>query len=388
METQDNYKYLNDENKYKIYSDGRVYSCIRNSFMKAYYGKIRKFYTIKLTVNKNLVAYTLHTLIYSLFKGDIEKGQYITFKDGNEHNINIDNLIVISRNTNKNEITFDKNEWKFIPGYENRYIINKNGIVKSLICDKILENNHNKKFDQSYTSVKLVDKDGKRNSYLVHTLVYCTFIGDIQENMVVDHINTNKFDNNVNNLRLITKSENSKNWIRKKYENNKDKLLSKKFINIETKYKNIDLSNYSINKYGQIINNHNKLLKSIDFNLYKIAMLKDKNTKKHYNIRIHQLVATIFLDNPNNYEIVHHKDNYRANNYYKNLEWTTQKQNIMYTQAKKVKQISLDGKLIKIFDCVNDVFRELNKQYGANIRMVCNGKRQTAFGYKWEWVNE
>ena len=41
-----------------------------------------------------------------------------------------------------------------------------------------------------------------------------------------------------------------------------------------------------------------------------------------------------------------------------------------------------------IFDCINDVFRELNKQYGANIRLVCNGKRQTAFGYKWEWVNE
>ena len=56
-----------------------------------------------------MVAYTLHTLIYGLFKGDIQKGQYITFKDGNEHNINIDNLIVISRNTNKNEITFDKN---------------------------------------------------------------------------------------------------------------------------------------------------------------------------------------------------------------------------------------------------------------------------------------
>jgi pyruvate kinase len=39
------------------------------------------------------------------------------------------------------------------------------------------------------------------------------------------------------------------------------------------------------------------------------------------------------------------------------------------------------------YGIINDVFRELNKQYGANIRWVCDGKRKTAFGYKWEWVN-
>jgi hypothetical protein len=55
---------------------------------------------------------------------------------------------------------FNKDEWKFIPDYEERYIINKEGVVKSLITNKILEDNYNEQFEQSYKSVKLIDKDG------------------------------------------------------------------------------------------------------------------------------------------------------------------------------------------------------------------------------------
>ena len=37
------------------------------------------------------------------------------------------------------------------------------------------------------------------------------------------------------------------------------------------------------------------------------------------------------------------------------------------------------NKIIKTFDSINDAFRELNKNYGANIRWVCEGKRNSAF---------
>jgi hypothetical protein len=383
---QDNYKFLNDENKYKIYSDGKIFDCIQNCFINPSYNKTNNNYYIRLNVNNKKINYTIHTLVYKLFKGNINKDEYITYKDGNVHNFNINNLLIANKKNSKFQILFDENEWKYIIGYEKRYIINKKGEIKSLLTNKILENNYNKKFNESYLSVKLIDDNGIRNSYLVHTLVYITFIGQIEENMVIDHINTNKFDNNISNLRLITKSENSKNWIRPKYIKNNDEILSENFINIGMKYKNIDLSEYNINEYGQIKNNNNKLLKLINFNLYKIAMLIDKNTKKKYNVRIHQLVALIFIDNPHKYDIVHHKDNNRNNNYYKNLEWTSHKKNIMYSQAKKVAQLSLDGELIKKYDCVTDIFREFNKQYSANIRHVCNGKRKTAFGYKWKWI--
>jgi hypothetical protein len=380
------YKYLNDEKKYKIYNNGNIFSIKTNKFLKSSYSKNHNNYNISLVIDNKNKKFVIHTLIYKLFIGEIKKGHYITFIDDDSSNSNIDNLIEISRRNNKKKILFDENIWKFIPEYEDRYIINRKGIVKSLIIDKILEDTYNTQFEQAYKSVKLIDKEGNRNSFLIHTLVYKTFVGDIPKNMVIDHIDRDKFNNNLENLRLLTQSENSKNCIRTDIQKNDLDILSSNFINIGKKYNNFDLSNYTINEYGQIKTKTNKLMKLSNQRNYKIISLIDKLNNKRHNIRINQLVATIFLENPNNYKIVHHKDNNRENNQISNLEWTDHKQNITYSQGKKIAQYSLNDEFIKEFDSVNDAFRELGKQYGANIRWVCDGKRQTAFGFKWKWV--
>jgi hypothetical protein len=124
---------------------------------------------------------------------------------------------MVSRRENKRKLIFDTDIWQFIPGYEDKYIINRQGDIKSLISNKLLEDNHNIKLPNGYKAVKLIDKQGKRNSFLVHNLVYITFVGAKTKKLVIDHINQNKLDNNLSNLREITQSENSKNWIRKQY---------------------------------------------------------------------------------------------------------------------------------------------------------------------------
>ena len=56
---------------------------------------------------------------------------------------------------------------------------------------------------KGYWRVKLYGK-----SYYVHRLIYMMFHGHIPRNKQVDHINRDRSDNRLENLRLVTKNEN------------------------------------------------------------------------------------------------------------------------------------------------------------------------------------
>ena len=49
---------------------------------------------------------------------------------------------------------------------------------------------------------------------------------------------------------------------------------------------------------------------------------------KNRNIKVHKCVAEAFVPNPNNYDVVNHKDGNKLNNNANNLEWTTKKGNV------------------------------------------------------------
>lgn len=132
---------------------------------------------------------------------------------------------------------------------------------------------------------------------------------------------------------------------------------------------------------------------------YGVALSKSgiKETKK-----IHRLVAETFINNPNNYNYINHIDCNKTNNNVKNLEWCTQKYNVQEAHkhnlrkyvkgeknvnSKKVKQYDLKGNLIKIWDCTMDIQRQLGFK-NCNISLNCLGKRRTAYGFKWRYINE
>lgn len=103
--------------------------------------------------------------------------------------------------------------WRNIEGYDGLYQISNLGRVKSLKPkERVLKNILGK---NGYYVVSLY-KDKKEKRVLVHRLVAETFIPNLSNKPVVDHINTIKTDNNVNNLRWATIKENNNNCITKK----------------------------------------------------------------------------------------------------------------------------------------------------------------------------
>lgn len=59
-----------------------------------------------------------------------------------------------------------------------------------------------------------------------------------------------------------------------------------------------------------------------------VSLCKNKKRKNFY---VHRLVATYFVDNPRSVKVVNHLDLNKKNNYYKNLEWCTCQENVLYS---------------------------------------------------------
>lgn len=93
---------------------------------------------------------------------------------------------------------------------------------------------------------------------------------------------------------------------------------------------------YEINHNGDIRNRKtNRILKgSLTPDGYKINMLRGEDNQSHF-IKVHRLVAEMFLPNPNNYTIVNHIDGNRSNCNVNNLEWATSKQNATVGNVKE-----------------------------------------------------
>lgn len=177
---------------------------------------------------------------------------------------------------------------------------------------------------------------------------------------------------------------------------------------------------YQVSDYGRVKSldrffdkTHHYLTKILspakDKNGYlKVQLCKNKKCKMFF---VHRLVGDAFIFNPENKPLYNHlkvvtKD--YCNNNVDNLVPATNSENQKYAYAigtkkpnpnmkgiiginnpcsRKVAQYSLDNKLIKIWDCFNDVTRELGFLHG-NLVSCCKGRYKQAYGYVWKYVKE
>lgn len=178
-------------------------------------------------------------------------------------------------------ISLEGEIWKDIPDYKGLYMVSNKGRVLSLGRISLMEDgrmlrlnpkilNPQKTGVNGYYRVNL-RKEGITNMCNVHRLVAQTYIPNPFNKPYIDHIDTNKTNNNVENLRWCTAKENMNNpltvnqakdshkdfqrlWNLRSVVSLKEGVIIKKYNSI----KEVSLDNYSPDCVWLVCNGKNK----------------------------------------------------------------------------------------------------------------------------------
>ena len=282
------------------------------------------FYTTKNNINKK---YRLNRLVYFSFNLDIDPTLLIHHKDGNKKNDNLNNLesVTASENIRYSYATGNHRSQKInTTEYINIKELHLNGISQKEISKiygvarhtisrilnqklNLFSKSFNLTLDQHKTIVKLY-KEGKSKTQ-------------------ISHIMKTSVQNVFHSLKYNLSEEKPKQILTKHVDQNN--ILWKPIIIDKIGYP------YFINSDGNIKNIDGKLMKqSIDRDGYKRIRLGKCKERC-----VHRLVSIIFIPNPENKPLVHHKDKNRQNNQISNLEWATAKENSQFRHRVEKTQI-------------------------------------------------
>lgn len=191
---------------------------------------------------------------------------------------------------------------------------------------------------------------------------------------------------------------------------------------------------YKIDKFGNVLSTKNNIILKPKISRGYLTVCLFNNGRRKYKF-VHRLVAETYIQNPNGYNVVNHKDENKLNNHVDNLEWCTTEYNINYgTRTKRALETNLkndhfiklanqlresnfyqkrteklrkDGTYLRmakesksrcgkkvicietgiIFDSMNDAAKEYGIHQGS-ISSCCNHKTHTAGGYHFEFIKE
>lgn len=162
---------------------------------------------------------------------------------------------------------------------------------------------------------------------------------------------------------------------------------------------------YIVSNEGELIGKSGNPRKYyVNANGYATVGIKVGNVSKAH--KVHRLVAEAFIPNPDNLPFVNHIDGNKLNNHVHNLEWCTASHNVseayrlglasQNSQHKAIQRIDKEtGEVLDLQPSITQAVRNLgyddwdriNDMIG-NISACAKGRKQTAYGYKWRYLNE
>ncbi len=115
----------------------------------------------------------------------------------------------------------------------------------------------------------------------------------------------------------------------------------------------------------------------------RVRLCKEGKTKNHL---IHRLVAVEFIENPNNYSQLNHRDEDKTNNQVTNLEWCDCLYNINYgTRNQRISKQVLCLETGVVYPSLSEAARQLGFSF-STISSACNGRYKRAYGFHWKYV--
>lgn len=136
----------------------------------------------------------------------------------------------------------------------------------------------------------------------------------------------------------------------------------------------------------RIYKNHTNTLPRL-----QVVLSKNGHTRSY---DVHRLIAETFVDNPNGYETVNHKDGNTENNRADNLEWLPLADNIRHAfknnlihTMKPIAMIDPDtDEIVKVYAGESEACRRNGLRQGKIRVAMQNGWK--CRGYKWRYITE
>ena len=218
--------YIDDiETNYWINESGQLLNKKTNKYLKGSISGGYRFYDLRIKTKRKVLA--AHRLVAEYFLDNPDNLPVVNHKDGNKLNNNVNNLEWVSISQN-NQHAYDIGLKKKSNGVNERikyngdlpnekwmqykdttYMISNLGRVLNNKTNNIMKGKITKDGYKEYC----LTIQGKKKSYLAHRLVYMIFneldeTSETLQNKVINHIDGDKLNNKLENLELISQSEN------------------------------------------------------------------------------------------------------------------------------------------------------------------------------------